>query len=106
MTIPKATTQASSFSSGQPSAAPRRIATLGVVGAGAMGAGIAALAASSGFPVVLLDVPDAPDRNARARTGVERGLKSRPPAFLDPSAEARITAGNIEDDLELLRKLN
>src|SRR5687767_14238215 len=83
-----------------------RIAKVGVVGAGAMGAGIAALAASSGFPVVLLDVPDAPDRNARARTGVERGLKSRPPAFLDPSAEARITVGNIEDDLELLRQCN
>jgi 3-hydroxyacyl-CoA dehydrogenase len=83
-----------------------RIAKVGVVGAGAMGAGIAALAASSGFPVVLLDVPDAPDRNARARTGVERALKSRPPAFLDPSAEARITVGNIEDDLELLRQCN
>ena len=49
-----------------------RIAKVGVVGAGAMGAGIAALAASAGFPVVLLDVPDVADRNARARAGVDR----------------------------------
>ena len=83
-----------------------RIARVGVVGAGAMGTGIAALAASAGFPVVLLDVPDSPDRNARARNGVDRALKSRPPAFLDPSAQARITIGNIEDDLELLRECN
>jgi 3-hydroxyacyl-CoA dehydrogenase len=83
-----------------------RIAKVGVVGAGAMGAGIAALAASAGFPVVLLDVPDASDRNARARTGMDRALKSRPPAFLDPSAQARITIGNVEDDLELLRECN
>ena len=34
-----------------------RIKKLGVVGAGAMGSGIAALAASAGLPVVLLDVP-------------------------------------------------
>ncbi len=83
-----------------------RIAKVGVVGAGAMGAGIAALAASAGFPVVLLDVPDATDRNARARSGVDRSLKSRPPAFLDPSAQARITIGNTEDNLDLLRECN
>ena len=83
-----------------------RIAKVGVVGAGAMGAGIAALAASAGFPVVLLDVPDAPDRNARARNGLDRALKARPPAFLDPSAQARITIGNVDDDLELLRECN
>jgi 3-hydroxyacyl-CoA dehydrogenase len=83
-----------------------RIAKVGVVGAGAMGAGIAALAASAGFPVVLLDVPDPADRNARARSGVDRALKSRPPGFLDPSAAARITIGNIEDDLELLKQCN
>ncbi|MGH9885450.1 MAG: 3-hydroxyacyl-CoA dehydrogenase NAD-binding domain-containing protein, partial [bacterium] len=42
-----------------------RIRKLGVVGAGTMGAGIAALAASAGVPVVLLDVPGTgSDRNA------------------------------------------
>lgn len=83
-----------------------RIARVGVVGAGAMGTGIAALAASAGFPVVLLDVPDSPDRNARARSAIDKALKSRPPAFMDPSAAARITIGNTEDDLELLGECN
>ncbi len=83
-----------------------RIARVGVVGAGAMGTGIAALAASAGFPVVLLDVPDAPDRDARARSAIDKALKARPPAFTDPSCAARITIGNTEDDLELLRDCN
>lgn len=79
-----------------------RIARVGVVGAGAMGTGIAALAASAGFPVVLLDVPGDPDRNSRAREGIARAVKARPPAFLDPDAAARITPGNTEDHLGLL----
>jgi 3-hydroxyacyl-CoA dehydrogenase len=79
-----------------------RIARVGVVGAGAMGAGIAALAASGGFPVVLLDVPGDADRNSRARDAVARGLKGRPPAFLDPAAAARIAVGNTEDHFDWL----
>jgi len=81
-----------------------RIAMVGVVGAGAMGTGIAALVASAGFPVVLLDVPDDPDRNARARAAVERGLKARPAPFMDPDCAARITIGNTEDDFDRLRE--
>lgn len=83
-----------------------RIARVGVVGAGAMGTGIAALAASAGFPVVLLDIPDSPDRDGRARSAIDKALKSRAPAFLDPSCAARITVGNTEDHLELLRECN
>src|ERR1051325_2794132 len=50
-----------------------RIKRLGIVGAGTMGGGIAALAASAGVPVLLLDVPGpAADRNAVARTGLDR----------------------------------
>lgn len=79
-----------------------RIARVGVVGAGAMGTGIAALAASAGFPVVLLDVPDSPDRNARARKAVDRALKARPSAFLDPACAARVFCGNTEDHLDRL----
>lgn len=79
-----------------------RIAKVGVVGAGAMGTGIAALAASAGFPVVLLDVPDAPDRDARARTAVDKALQSRAVPFMDPSCAARITIGNTEDHLDRL----
>ena len=46
-----------------------RISKLGVVGAGTMGSGIAALAASAGIPVVLLDIP-AKDGD---RSGVAKG---------------------------------
>ena len=79
-----------------------RIGKIGVIGAGAMGSGIAALAASAGFPVVLLDVPGEPDKNAPARNGVQRALKSRPPQFMTPDRAALITVGNTADDLMLL----
>lgn len=80
-----------------------RIAKVGVVGAGAMGTGIAALTASAGIPVVLLDVPRDPDRNVLARNAVQRALKARPSPFMDPEVAAHITTGNTEDHLELLR---
>ncbi len=79
-----------------------RIARVGVVGAGAMGTGIAALAASAGMPVVLLDVPDEPDRDGRARKAVARALKARPSAFMDADCAARVSIGNTEDHLERL----
>ncbi|HEY2025597.1 MAG TPA: 3-hydroxyacyl-CoA dehydrogenase/enoyl-CoA hydratase family protein [Gemmatimonadaceae bacterium] len=81
-----------------------RIAKLGVIGAGTMGSGIAALAASAGIPVVLLDVA-APsgDRNAAAKGGLERAKKARPAAFMDPARAALITVGNLDDDLERMR---
>ncbi|MDB4915679.1 MAG: 3-hydroxyacyl-CoA dehydrogenase NAD-binding protein [Gemmatimonadetes bacterium] len=80
-----------------------RIAKLGVVGAGTMGSGIAALAASAGIPVVLLDIagPDA-DRNAPAKAGLERARKARPAAFMDPARASLITLGNLDESLELL----
>ena len=79
-----------------------RIGKIGVIGAGAMGSGIAALAASAGFPVVLLDVPGEPDKNAPARNGVQRALKAKPPQFMTPDRAALITVGNTADDLMLL----
>ena len=80
-----------------------RIAKIGVVGAGTMGSGIAALAASAGVPVVLLDIPGPDgDRGAPARKGLERALKAQPAAFMDPDRAGLITLGNTEDALELL----
>lgn len=84
-----------------------RITKVGIIGAGAMGAGIAALAASAGLPVVLLDVPGSddpasPDRSAPARAGLDRMRKAKPAAFMDPSAAARVTVGNTADHLPLL----
>jgi 3-hydroxyacyl-CoA dehydrogenase len=85
---------------------PARVRRLGIVGAGTMGSGIAALAASAGVPVVLLDVPGdgkAPEgRSAPAIRGLERAKKARPAAFMDPERAALVQVGNTEDDLERL----
>jgi 3-hydroxyacyl-CoA dehydrogenase len=84
-----------------------RIARLGVVGAGTMGSGIAALAASAGIPVVLLDIAGKEgDRNAPARSGLERAKKGRPAPFMDPARASLITIGNLDDDLEKLRDVD
>ncbi|MEP7344761.1 MAG: 3-hydroxyacyl-CoA dehydrogenase/enoyl-CoA hydratase family protein [Gemmatimonadaceae bacterium] len=79
-----------------------RIAKVGVIGAGAMGSGIAAHAASAGMSVVLLDVPGDPDRDGVARGAVQRALTARPAPFMDPARAAAVQVGNIEDDLDLL----
>jgi 3-hydroxyacyl-CoA dehydrogenase len=84
-----------------------RITKVGVVGAGVMGSGIAALAASAGFPVVLLDIPGSddpasPDRSAPARKGLEKARKAKPAAFMDAERAALVTTGNTADHLELL----
>jgi 3-hydroxyacyl-CoA dehydrogenase len=73
-----------------------------VIGAGVMGAGIAAHLANVGIPSLLLDIVPASagnDRNIIARTGVERALKARPAAFTSPKNAGLITVGNIEDNL-------
>lgn len=84
-----------------------RVTTVGVVGAGAMGSGIAALAASAGCRVVLLDIPGSPDpqhadRSAPARNGLLKAQKARPAAFMQASAAAQVRTGNTEDHLGLL----
>lgn len=68
-----------------------------VIGAGVMGAGIAAQAANSGASVVLLDVvPDA------ARTAIEKLKKATPAAFMHPRFAKRIVPGCTESDLGLI----
>ena len=68
-----------------------------------MGSGIAALAASAGIPVVMLDIPGTGgDRNGPARAGIERAKKAKPAAFMDPARAAAIDIGNTEDDLTKL----
>ena len=84
-----------------------RITKVGVVGAGVMGSGIAALAASAGFPVVLLDIPGSddsasPDRSGPARKGLEKAKKAKPAAFMDADRMALVTTGNTTDHLGLL----
>lgn len=76
-----------------------------VIGAGVMGAAIAAQLANAGIPVLLLDIvlPDNPDRNALAKQGIARALKARPAAFMDKSRAGLIEVGNLEDDLKKLK---
>ncbi len=80
-----------------------------VIGAGLMGSGIAAQIANSGTDVVLLDIvpPKLEDfggnRNAFAEGAVQKMLKADPAPFMTKKAAKRITTGNMEDDLNLLK---
>jgi len=73
-----------------------------VIGAGVMGAGIAAHVANAGIPVVLLDiVPDgANDRSVVAKTAVQKMLKTNPAPFMHKKNARLIETGNLEDDLQ------
>jgi 3-hydroxyacyl-CoA dehydrogenase len=71
-----------------------------VIGAGTMGAGIAAQVANAGVPVLLLDiVRDPDDRNAVAAGAVAKMLKTEPAPFMSKAAAKLVEVGNIEDDL-------
>ena len=75
-----------------------------VLGAGTMGSRIAAHLANAGLPVVLLDIPMANEpRSGIAMQALEALKKSKPAAFYEPSLAARITVGNFDDHLELLK---
>ena len=75
-----------------------------VIGAGVMGAGIAAQFANAGVPVVLLDIvpKDAADRTALAAGAVAKMLKTEPAPFMSAHAARLVTPGNLEDDLAQL----
>ncbi|HXE89599.1 MAG TPA: 3-hydroxyacyl-CoA dehydrogenase NAD-binding domain-containing protein [Terriglobales bacterium] len=89
----------------------KRIHKVAVLGAGTMGARIAAHLANAGIPSLLLDVvpPDAPAnsppaaRNRIAQAGLDGALKSKPAAFFEPALARLVTVGNFEDDLERIR---
>jgi 3-hydroxyacyl-CoA dehydrogenase len=88
------------------------IRSAAVLGAGVMGAGIAAHLANAGIPTLLLDIvpPNLGDadkkkpaaRNAFAAGGLEKALKARPAAFSHPARARLVTIGNLEDDLAKL----
>lgn len=82
------------------------IKKVAVLGAGVMGAQIAAHCVNARVPVVLFDLPDAksPDKNGIVRRGIE-GLKKLSPAPLGRVDDARhIEAGNYEQHLDLLKE--
>ncbi len=78
-----------------------------ILGAGTMGARIAAHFANAGVPSLLLDIvpPDADGpaaRNKIAAAGLDGARKSKPAAFFEPSLARLVTVGNFEDDLKRL----
>ncbi|MBV9021939.1 MAG: 3-hydroxyacyl-CoA dehydrogenase/enoyl-CoA hydratase family protein [Ktedonobacteraceae bacterium] len=80
-----------------------KIRKAAVLGAGVMGAAIAAHLANVGIPSLLLDIvpPNVgEDRDVVARTGLERALKANPPSFYSQQGVQLVTVGNIEDDLK------
>jgi 3-hydroxyacyl-CoA dehydrogenase len=97
----------------------RDIRKVAVLGAGTMGARIAAHLANASVPCVLLDIVPkeltceeqakgltlaaSQVRNRLAQAGLAAALKSRPAAFFVPEATRMITVGNLEDHLSGLK---
>lgn len=93
-----------------------------VIGAGTMGAAIAAHLANAGVPVMLLDITPnqlTPDeerrgltladrqvRNRIVREGLDRAIKSRPASFFTPDHAALVKIGNLEDDLGIVGEVD
>src|SRR5450432_747442 len=85
----------------------RRIEKAVVLGAGTMGARIAAHFANAGLPCILLDIvppglpQDAPPdaRNKIVRAGLDAAKKAKPAAFFTASLADRVAIGNFDDDL-------
>jgi 3-hydroxyacyl-CoA dehydrogenase len=100
----------------------RKIKRAGVIGAGVMGATIAAQLANVGIETLLLDIvpreladedkkkgltEESRDfRNKLALKGLETALKSKPASFYVSENTKRVLVGNLEDDLEKLREVD
>ena len=93
----------------------RRIEKAAVIGAGTMGARIAAHLANAGIPCYLLDIVP-PELNADEKrkgltldnpavrnrivlAGLEAAKKSRPAAFFTPETARLVTPGNLDDNI-------
>jgi 3-hydroxyacyl-CoA dehydrogenase len=80
-----------------------RIQKAVVLGAGTMGARIAAHFANAGLPCLLLDIVPkdaAPaDRNKIVLAGLDAAKKAKPAAFFTPALASTVSIGNFEDDL-------
>lgn len=79
----------------------RKIKTVAVLGAGVMGAQIAAHLSNAGIKSYLFDVDQ-----ETAEKGVALALKLKPAAFYNPKTENMITRCNYEDHLEHIRKVD
>ena len=75
-----------------------QVKKVAVLGAGVMGAQIAAHLANAGLRVLLLDVT----RDA-ARDGLQRATKLKPDPFFTPDAASLIRTGGFDEDLAAAR---
>ncbi|HYY58427.1 MAG TPA: 3-hydroxyacyl-CoA dehydrogenase NAD-binding domain-containing protein [Pyrinomonadaceae bacterium] len=96
-----------------------RIEKAAVLGAGTMGAQIAAHLANARIPTLLLDISPrelTPEEQARglalesrevrnriARGGLEAAKKAKPAAFFTPELAALVSTGNFDDDMAQLK---
>ena len=78
-----------------------RIRRVAVLGAGTMGAAIAAHCANAGLEVDLLDIaPDDGNKNDVVEAGFERMKNARPAALMSARVAERIRLGNFEEDFD------
>src|SRR5580698_6669054 len=92
----------------------KRINKVAILGAGTMGARIAAHFANAGVPSHLLDIVPADvapgagsaGRNKIAAAGLDAAKKSKPAAFMDASLARLVTVGNFDDDLKKLAEVD
>ena len=70
-----------------------------VIGAGTMGAAIAAHLANAGVPVTLLDIASKDgDKNKIVKDGWDRCLKAKPANLMSDELKTLVKLGNLEDD--------
>src|SRR5258706_13355994 len=74
------------------------IHSVAILGAGTMGAQIAAHVANAGVPVLLLDVT-----SEVARDGLKRARGLKPDPFFTPDGASLITTGGFDTDLAKLK---
>jgi 3-hydroxyacyl-CoA dehydrogenase len=92
----------------------KRINKVAILGAGTMGARIAAHFANVSVPSYLLDIvpgdvvpgASAAARNKIAAAGLDAAKKSKPAAFMDASLARLVTVGNFDDDLKKLAEVD
>lgn len=100
-TIARTTRQDSAFTTYRP------FRTAAVLGAGTMGAQIAAHLANVGLEVELLDIAaDEKNRNAVVEKQFKKAMKLRPDPFFTGRAQRRIRTGNFEDHFERVGKVD
>src|SRR5216683_1972658 len=88
----------------------KRINKVAILGAGTMGARIAAHFANACVPCFLFDIVppnvvpggDPAMRNKIAAAGLDTARKSKPAAFMEPSLARLVSVGNFEDDMQKL----